>query len=155
MNKKMSTTQIVRWIAMAFEEIRFYLELYDIPYTECEPKIYERTDTLYADNKKVLVDDEINLDYLTLQFRFPWYEEGDVVIGTLHVDDDLAIDCMIELWDHAYPSIETYGFPWDNGDITVFRSPAEFARVLIQYYRAIQEGKTDKWFLNQFGDEIP
>jgi hypothetical protein len=68
--------------------------------------------------------------HYTKQIIFPWCD-GDVVVGSLHCAD---FDMLSGKLVSAYPSIETYEFPWDHGDITVLDDPMEFVSRVDDYY---------------------
>lgn len=77
------------------------------------------------------------------QLIFPWIEfetddgervHPDVVVGSLHATDvDLCCDATL-LFGNPYPSIETYRFPWDGDDITVFDTPIDFVKEVYDLY---------------------
>lgn len=112
------------WIRDTYLTIKTFLLLFHIPYEDGH-----RSDEL------------LMAHHYTEQILFPWCG-GDVVIGTLHSFD---LDRMLkgfsvdEKVDAIFPSIETYGFPWDHGDITVFRSPEKFIKTIVNYYNGVMK----------------
>ena len=63
---------------------------------------------------------------LATTFRFPWRESGDFVVApysALHYCDTDNFVC-----------VESYGFPWDNDDISVYdaESDEELLRLVSQ-----------------------
>lgn len=121
----MSKDMVKFWILNTTITIKTFLLLYGIP---------------FEDGHGTEAMDNPNLYQFTNQITFPWCE-GDVVIGTLHSLDDYRImkgfDVMDEGIRQLYPSIETYHFPWDHDDITVFGSPEKFIKTIVNYYRGI------------------
>lgn len=83
----------------------------------------------------------------TKQLIFPWAKRADgeipdVVVGFLHADDLTELYGDFRKWDSSwlfrpYPSIETYRFPWDDDDVTVFRNPVAFVCKVAEYYADI------------------
>lgn len=127
MRTKMTKEEIVNWIEDTVNEIKELLQKEQIPYTDS----WTRDDTsLYP----------MYPPYYTHQLLFPW-DKGDVVIGTLHCFDD---DIVLGRKQPGYPSIETYRFPWDADDITVFDTPEEFIKTLKDYYISKEETNNAK-----------
>lgn len=93
-------------------------------------------------------DDSIH-DYRR-QLIFPWAKtnEGhipDVLVGLVHADDLCVFVFKTASWDvRPYPSIETYKFPWDNDDITVFSCPEEFVKTVENYYHQCEHSKEEE-----------
>lgn len=77
-----------------------------------------------------------NVAYWNPQLIFTW-NEADVVVGCLHFDDDEAIRGKM---DKKYPSIETMGFSFDGGDVSVFDSPKEAAEAIAEEYMRYLKG---------------
>ena len=123
MKFKMSKETAVSWIESTVDEIKSLLEQRRIPYEDSWTK-----------NENMLLSGVFYLH----QIKFPWHE-GDVVIGTLHAQDDDVINGLVSL---RYPSIESYGFPWDNGDVTVFDIPERFVYELNRLYEKTVATKT-------------
>ena len=122
MKFKLTGNVVANWIEATVDEIKELLQQEGVPYTDS----WIRDDTAYTMGR-----------YYTHQILFPWCE-GDVVIGLLHCLDDDMIGGRVDL---GYPSIETYHFPWDEGDITVFSTPEEFVKKMKAYY--ISKGGKD------------
>lgn len=83
-------------------------------------KMYEQIiNELALELASVNVPYEINECYEGWQLRFPWCY-GDVAIhdGT---------------YGHTEGKVESYQFPWDNGDVTVLSVDAA-AALIISYY---------------------
>lgn len=83
-------------------------------------KMYEQIiNELALELAAVGVPYEINECYEGWQLRFPWCM-GDVAIhdGT---------------YGHSMGKVESYQFPWDNGDVTVLSVDAA-AALIISYY---------------------
>ena len=123
MKTKMTKEEMVNWIEGAVDEIKELLQKEQIPYTDSWTR-----------------DDAVSFPtcpYYTHQLLFPW-DNGDVVIGMLHCADD---DIILGKRELAYPSIETYRFPWDADDITVFDTPEEFVKALKAYYISKEKTK--------------
>lgn len=127
MQFRLSKETAVAWIESTVKEIKKLLIQRDIP--------FEDSWTRDLSNDKLFVESV----FYTHQIKFPWHE-GDVLVGTLHVSDDEVIAGTAPL---RYPSIETWNFPWDDGDITVFDSPEEFVFKLYNLYIKIVAAKTN------------
>lgn len=84
--------------------------------------------------------------FYILHIDFPWTpKQADVAIGTLHcMDDELMFSDTGTVYGHRYPSIETYNFPWDMGDISVFATPEEFVNKVQEYYLQITGGEENE-----------
>ena len=113
---------VANWIESTVTEIKDLLIAKNIP---------------YEDSRIMDCTDFVKDPTYTHRIRFPWCH-GDVVVGTQHSCDLSIIFGDKEL---DYPSIETYGFPWDHDDITVFDTPKEFAEELERYYKSVKENK--------------
>lgn len=115
MKLKLTGNVVANWVEGTINEIKELLMAKGIPFTE----------SFVKDDGEF-----IELYFYTHQLLFPWCE-GDVVVGTLHCFDDEVVKGRVSF---TYPSIETYHFPWDEGDITVFNTPEEFVAKLEKYY---------------------
>lgn len=131
---KMNKEQLLRIISNTTERIKILLDIKDIPYEDGTHELnsfegYEDEDPAFA--------------VVTKQIRFPWCK-GDVAIGTIHAcDTDLVYGTVGSLKD-CYPSIESYGFPWDDDDVTVFGDPESFVAAISEYYKDTTHGKLDR-----------
>ena len=93
---------------------------------------------------------------------FPWAKGADVAIGILHsYDEEVQVNGK-NVIRCAYPSIETYGFEWDHGDITIFGTPEEFLKKISGEYgrHLMQSVKKNKethttWKSNKSLDSKP
>ena len=115
MKLKLTGNVVANWVEKTVDEIKELLQQEEIPFNDS----WTSDDTALTNGR-----------FYKHQILFPW-DEGDVVVGTLHCWDDDIIAGRVNL---EYPSIETYHFPFDEGDITVFGSPREFVRKLKDYY---------------------
>ncbi len=121
----------LNWIVRTYEELVFELSKVGVPFKMCMD-----ADRLYND---VLMPDTVTESvYWHPQLIFDWgkgkgMNQGpDVIVGFLHCTDDyLFKDGDIQ---NLYCSIETYRFPFDHGDITVFGTPKECAKAIHEYY---------------------
>lgn len=120
MKLKLTGDVVANWIQSTMDEIKELLRKYEIPFEDSWIK---------GDRQLGGVD--------ALQLVFPWCE-GDVVVGMLHPFDDVVVRGIA---DFTYPSIETYCFPFDNGDITVFKTPEDFVKKLNEFYETQKEEK--------------
>ena len=120
MKLKLTGDVVANWIQSTMDEIKELLRKYEIPFAESWSK---------GDQQLGGAD--------ALQLVFPWCK-GDVVVGILHSFDDAVVRGIA---DFTYPSIETYGFPFDNGDITVFKTPEDFVKKLNEFYETQKEEK--------------
>ena len=125
---KMTAMNLYDWIDSTINEIKTLLDIHKIPYEDGAHGM---------DNIKGNLDVDPAYAIVTKQIVFPWCK-GDVVVGTLHTIDDEVITGKADICKFPYPSIETYKFPWDQDDITVFDTPAEFVRRLRGYYAIIK-----------------
>ena len=123
MQFKLSKETAVEWIESTVKEIERLLRQRQIPY----------------ENSWTRDDSNMYGIYHTHQLKFPWHKD-DVVVGTLHAFDYEVMNGLAPL---CYPSIETYQFPWDDGDITVFDSPEEFVFKLNDLYIKTVAAKTN------------
>ena len=121
---KYSEDTAKRWFDGTFDLICAYLDFAGVPYIL----------------GKMRTDGDVT-NY-TRQICFPWCE-GDVIVGCVHaIDIDILYGSFP--WErHPFPSIETYRFPWDNGDITVFDSPIQFVKKIVRYYHLKMAGKEE------------
>lgn len=131
---KMNFRNIYQWINVTMGEIEVLLDIHRIPYLHGSHEL---------DSAKGGIDQDPVWAVITRQLTFPWCK-GDVVVGTLHLHDNDLVAGIIDICDSPYPSIDTYNFPWDEGDITMFDSPAEFVKKLREYYSEVNGTKVKK-----------
>ena len=120
MKLKLTGNVIANWVEATVDEIKALLNKAGVPFSDSWTRDFSEYGTY------------------THQILFEWCR-GDVVIGNLHPKDDDVIDGRDDL---TYPSIETYRFPWDEDDITVFETPEEFVEKVKSFY-VEKEEKTD------------
>lgn len=104
------------WVDKTYKEI--VDELYDrhIPF---KLQAYGQAPSSQNDFKNAMTF------YYIRNIKFPWAtDKADVAIGMLHYIDHQVVDRKVE---KPYCSIETFDFPWDGDDVTVFSTPKEFA----------------------------
>ena len=104
------------WVDKTYKEI--VDELYDrhIPF---KPQAYGQAPSSQNDFKNAMTF------YYIRNIKFPWVtDKADVAIGMLHYIDHQVVNGKVE---KPYCSIETFDFPWDGDDVTVFSTPKEFA----------------------------
>ena len=111
MKLKLTGDVVANWIQSTMDEVKELLHKYGIPFEDSWSK----------GNR--------------IQLVFPWCV-GDVIVGNLHSFDDAVI---LGIADFTYPSIETYGFPFDHGDLTVFDTPKDFVKKLKEFYETQKE----------------
>lgn len=128
MYKPMSHHDVISWVGATADLIEVYLNYYGIPYKRTTTGI-----SVFYDQKMRRPEDSFNDNTQNQQFTFDWCE-GDVVIGCMHCTDGYVQLGTVDILKHPYPSIETYHFPWDKEDITVFDSPELFVYLLANYY---------------------
>ena len=119
---KMTKDEALRWVMQTYVDVGILLNQNNIPYEIGVIRYDPGTQGIFS----------------TFQYVFPWCE-GDVVVGTLHAEDDYVISGISK--QHC-PSIETYRFPWDGNDITVFDTPEQFIQNLKTYYEETIAAKT-------------
>ncbi len=122
MKMHLDSENIIEWVESTIDEIEELLKKENIPYQHSWTK-----------------DGLDHGIFFIKQLTFPWHI-GDVVVGTLHAFDDDVIHGIAEL---RYPSIETYHFPWDDDDITVFDTPEQFVAKLKNLYNSFYRGKSN------------
>lgn len=76
--------------------------------------------TTLVDNR---VPFTVNILYDGLQLRFPWHE-GDVA-------------CHSGTYDSNLGYVESFEFPWDNGDVTELE-PEKMALRIVNYYEEVK-----------------
>ena len=112
----MNYKEACEWVDRTYKEI--VDELYDrrIPF---KPQAYGQAPSSQNDFKNAMTF------YYIRNIKFPWAtDKADVAIGMLHYIDHQVVDGKVE---KPYCSIETFDFPWDGDDVTVFSTPKEFA----------------------------
>ena len=136
-SRKMTHEELIAWVQTTFKEICFMLDLLDIPYETGHNNIHVDHECYIPSDKE---DDPKEYNP---QIRFPWHE-GDVVVGTLHCfDDDVRLGGS-SILTFPYPSIESFQFPWDEDDITVFSTPAEFVEKIAELYETVESKPTEE-----------
>ena len=113
-----------RFVNAVCEYVICQLQFRGIPYVRREPN-------------DDLTEDVERHHYYTRQLVFPWCG-GDVIFGTLHTTDWEMVNGRRL---YQYPSIESYQFPWDNDDVTVFDDPFEFVSLVHELWIKTEKEK--------------
>lgn len=115
----MTEHQLARMVDLTMEQVKLYLDIFGIPYYEED---FKRS------------DDRLNRPILI----FDWADGADVMVRWKYPDDMKSwVTYPGETLNpyYIYPLIETCGFPFDDGDVTVFGSPIELAKKLYECHR--------------------
>lgn len=127
----LNSQQTKKWIDSTFDLIAVMLDIVGVPYEALEKPKIEDTDEKSG-----------RLAMYSKQIIFPWCD-GDVLVGTLHSLDDMTIYSPANELKRASaywtPSIESYGFPFDKGDITVYGTPQNFVKKVLKYYEEVKK----------------
>lgn len=151
----MSPTDVVKWYANTYAELVYKLAYRGVPF-----RLNMKVERVLGEDghPDILMVGKVpsRVAYWNPQIIFNW-DDGrhrDVVVGCMHCWDDEIIrkGMPADPDQYQHPSIETYGFDFDEGDVTVFGTPEEAADRIAAEYRKLTLECQDDEEVNENGD---